>query len=396
MTELKNSFLAVFVAVLLSAGVFAADGGGGVPGSNTNAVMGLFNGKKIEISRDGGDLTAVLGGAGRRKPVIEDRHLPSDFFLSLNGEQLTWGQVDGYIDLLLLQNPLGIPPIASADEVAQIIANTRRQYAIKVGNVYVRNALLAQEARKVGLSISSAEMAVALTNSVRRVKPDLREKVLAAITKPDSFFYRDQRNYQLTMKYRNQVLMKGLEATEDEKAAVVKMREDLIAASMLTNRLLRPRMEGWLKEIRAGTRSFEKTAEEFSDCSSAENEGVFGEFDRESDLQSALKAFAFSATTNTLSEVIETPYSYHIVKVLKRTYDEDEDVKNGPSSVKIAHIMLEKVEVPQPLDDAGARELVVKRKVGSLLVVKQRELLESADLKSVVPIRLLKGKKERK
>ena len=70
-----------------------------------------------------------------------------------------------------------------------------------------------------------------------------------------------------------------------------------------------------------------------------------------------------------------------------------------PSRVKVAHIMLEKDEVPDELTVESARALVFKRKLGAYSVSRQKEALArvraSKDFKCAVQVKLFKDKKRK-
>lgn len=76
-----------------------------------------------------------------------------------------------------------------------------------------------------------------------------------------------------------------------------------------------------------------------------------------------------------------------------------ESVK-APTRVKVAHIMLEKEQLPEELDAASAMKLVSERKKRERLLAIEREELEKAmareDFRSAVPVTLLRKKKENK
>lgn len=72
----------------------------------------------------------------------------------------------------------------------------------------------------------------------------------------------------------------------------------------------------------------------------------------------------------------------------------------APTRVKIAHIMLEKQEIPEELDVEAARKLVVQRKQRSLMLELEREELKKAmaaeGFECAVPVTLLKQRKTKK
>ena len=78
--------------------------------------------------------------------------------------------------------------------------------------------------------------------------------------------------------------------------------------------------------------------------------------------------------------------------------DAEEPVEiRTPSRVKVAHIMLEKEEIPDELTAEAARQVVFKQKLGALSVARQKEALArvqaSKDFKCAVQVKLFKDKK---
>ena len=69
----------------------------------------------------------------------------------------------------------------------------------------------------------------------------------------------------------------------------------------------------------------------------------------------------------------------------------------APSRVKVAHIMLEKEDVPDALTAEDARKVVFRRKLGALSVARQKEALaraqKSQNFTCAVQVKLFKDKK---
>lgn len=384
---MNRSFALVFGLIVFCGSCYAAESN---VESNTNkASESIIAGKKFNLERGGGDLSEYFGNSSRKKTIEQVPHGPEDLFLSVNGEIVKWGEVDTHIDLLLVNSPLCLPPQATVEEVAQIIANTRAKYAEKLGNVYVRNALLAQKARECGISISSNELYAAICDTVSKIPASRRDKIRDGILTKDTYFKRDLENYQLTIKYRQEVLATNIVVSAEEIADAIAARKVEISQIVQTNATLRPRIEGYLRDIKAGKRDFGETAYDYSDCGSSGDDGDMGEFDRDCTLLSPLKDFVFSASTNTLSEVLETPYSYNIIKILGRTYDKDDETPEIPVSAHIAQIMLEKIPVPELLTEDSAKSYLTKKKLGVETVRLQQELFKTCKLQSALNIRLL-------
>ncbi len=408
--------LAIYMAAMAAMAAFAEEPQTGnaaveekepVEGEVREVMMGD---KKVKVYRENGEWvldTNKESGRGWTNDVAV-AHKADDEFLDFNGEKLSWGAVDKHIDLLMMNAPLSLSPQATAEDVEKATVVARGHYAARLGEMYVRNALLAQEARKMGLSVEEGEIRSALTNAVKRLSRKNRDTVLEAVLDPESYFWRNQENFLLTREYRAAKLMEPVEVSAEEVAAFKAECAEGIRRAQAMNATLRPKMEKWLEEIKAGTRDFNETAEDESDSPDTDADGTLGEFDREEAedfLAEDIRKFAFAASTNTLSEVMETPTEYHIVKVLARKYDAAEDdgsIPAGPDGVKaptsvtLAAIVKEKFEEPDMPTDEEAAEVVKKRKLGERLVAAQEEVLKRAKIKSVYPVRIRAGKDKAK
>lgn len=276
------------------------------------------------------DMKDSLGKASRKKAEEKVRarqtHARTDICLDFSGEKLTWGDVEDYVDLQLLEAPLNIPPEATVEQVQQIIARSKVRLEEIAINAFLRDALLAVEAKKCGLSVSDAELAAALNaGTAKSLKKATGEKIVPKLLDPNGYFARKQRNYILTKKYRDSVLAPALVVSSNDIAVCMAARHQANEDAAATNQLLKARIEDFLAKIKAGELDFGETAYEFSDCGSCMTNGDWGEFDRDCSLLQPLKDFIFAPSRAEMSEIIETPYSYHIVKILQRYYDEDEE-----------------------------------------------------------------------
>ena len=78
--------------------------------------------------------------------------------------------------------------------------------------------------------------------------------------------------------------------------------------------------------------------------------------------------------------------------------DRRAEAPKAPTSVEIAHIMLEKRQAGKELDRDSAREVVRKRKTHDMMIELEREELEaamkSADFRCEAPITLFKKRRK--
>jgi len=450
----------IFVALALASAVsFSAEADKpAVPAKSGGKRAGVVIDKSKKVG-DRLDLSDTFGQSSADKKKAAHAaalaHKREDVCLDYAGDVLTWGQVEDYVDLQLLEAPLNIPPQATLEQINKIVAASKIRLAEVAVNTYLREALMVPLAVQAGLSVSDAELNDALDRATK--KASLKKhgaEIVPKLREPGSFFSKYQKNYLLSRKYRSSVLDRELAASPAEIEACISNREAVIAAAIATNAAKRVVIEGYLEKIRAGELDFGETAYEFSDCGSSMDNGDWGEFDRDSKLVKPLKDFIFAPSKAEMSDVIETPYSYHIVKILERHYDGEEEIdeEDGeaapaaarasghgsaalvvslvlacavvlsvvllvfvprqavwryyallpvwgtavlaaavafkfaagddsdqvPTRVHVAHIMLEKEEVPPSLTAETARAEVCKQKLAKRTIALQVQLLDAA------------------
>lgn len=304
----------------------------------TPAQPGPIQGLVIDTNKVVGgrvDLTDSVAKAAAQKKTdkiaARKAHAREDICLRLGDEKLTWGDVEDYVDLQLLEAPLNIPPQATVEQVNQIIAISKIRMEELAINAFLRDALLASEAKKLGLSVTDEELDAALKKATAKsARKRHGAEIVPKLLDKNGYFARNQRNYLLTRKYRAAVLEPSIAVTSNELVAAISARRQEIADAIATNKLKKIEIEGFLKEIKSGERDFGETAYEFSDCGSCMENGDWGEFEADNcSLLQPLKDFIFAPSKAEMSEIIETPYSYHIVKILQRFYDKDEDSEDS-------------------------------------------------------------------
>ncbi len=84
-------------------------------------------------------------------------------------------------------------------------------------------------------------------------------------------------------------------------------------ADSSTKEAAKKKIEGILKEARSGA-DFAELAKKYSDCPSKQQGGDLGSFQR-GQMVKAFEDVAFAQTPGTLSDVVETQFGYHIIKV---------------------------------------------------------------------------------
>ena len=80
--------------------------------------------------------------------------------------------------------------------------------------------------------------------------------------------------------------------------------------------------------------------------------------------------------------MIETPYSWHILKLLKR----NEETEDEEASVEVAHIMMEKVIMGPMLTEDDARRRLMNAKVRIAMNDRLVDLLDTTKITCPIPI----------
>ncbi len=133
---------------------------------------------------------------------------------------------------------------------------------------------------------------------------------------PNEFKYPDKVRASHILISANQEEMKALYRSEkdtrykSEDELNAKLKQDLAAKHKLAQEVL--------AEVKKNPKNFEKIAREKSeDIASAKQGGDLGEFAYNEKVEAFSKA-AFAMKPNTISELVETPYGYHIIIVKDR------------------------------------------------------------------------------
>ena len=203
------STVSQLVFAIASACVVLASGGATpiVKPGNGGAKPGIVIDKKkmvggrVDLSDSFGKRSADKNDAAKK---AASAHKREDVCLDYAGDVLTWGQVEDYVNLQLLEAPLNIPPQATLEQIDKIVAASKIRLAEVAVNTYLREALMAMLARKAGLSVSDAELSDALDRATKKASFKKHgAEIVPKLREPNSFFAKYQRNYLLSRKYRS-------------------------------------------------------------------------------------------------------------------------------------------------------------------------------------------------
>lgn len=136
-----------------------------------------------------------------------------------------------------------------------------------------------------------------------------------------------------------------------DKVVRYKLMEEILSKSLAEDMSIPENKEAWenIKKIRErllSGESFDEVARsESEDTASTANGGLLGEVTRGMMVKS-FEDVAFSLEPGTLSDVVVTPYGYHLIKVDSSTPDGEGVIK----SVSARHILIRSIDLPVYLE----------------------------------------------
>ena len=266
---------------------------------------------------------------------------------------------------------------------------------------YVQYGVIAEAARKAGMSVPD-EMYEEYRAKARERYSKMGaagQRLQKLMDEPESFYEHNLTNALLWLEYRNKVIEPKVVVEDEAVAKLVESRRTGNDNRMKENFEKRDLMRD-IKEKLANGMDFGEAARKWSECDSAENGGVLmDEEDDEKaalvapdDLHPAVAAACAGLKEGETSEVIETPLTWHIMKVMKRHPPAEEgDVEK----MELAHIMLEKEMLKPELDTEQAREIIRKRTLRSAVDAEFAELYPQTDIDCKIPIMDDNGKSKK-
>ncbi|MCF6150020.1 MAG: hypothetical protein E3K37_15310 [Candidatus Kuenenia sp.] len=240
---------------------------------------------------------------------------------TINGEDITQAEVERVLNRFKNQ----IPPdrIASVEKqvLEGLVAQKLFLQFIKEKKITVGDDVLNAELDKVrediqmnpGLAGKSLEEVLESHGStVEDLKRDIiismsLEKFFAADVadeKVREYFEKNKQIYDGTEVKASHILVDTRNAQSEEDLKKAKAKIDKIKS-----------------EVAEGKKDFAKLAEEYSDCPSAKKGGDLGYFQRKGQMVEPFAAVAFALKVGEVSDVVQTQFGYHIIKVT--------DIKQG-------------------------------------------------------------------
>ncbi|HKL21648.1 MAG TPA: peptidylprolyl isomerase [Tichowtungia sp.] len=258
-----------------------------------------------------------------------------DVIVTVEGTDITYGEIMQAVQMRMQQMSQQVPP----QQLSQMYGQVFQQMT----DTLVANALLEHAAETSSLTVSDAE----LEEEIAEIKANAPEgqpleEVLAENGVDINEWKENLRSQMLVGKLVEEKTADIAEPTSEEVAAFYqenienfKMPESVTASHILiafdeedtdaTKAEKREKIEALKEQIENGA-GFAELATANSDCPSSQRGGDLGSFSR-GQMVPEFEATAFNMETNTVSDVVETQFGYHLIKV---TGHEDESVRSLP------------------------------------------------------------------
>jgi len=258
-------------------------------------------------------------GAGA---VPQDRisQLPPDSLVAtVNGEGLTAGQVNQEMNRIIaqiarnnnlpMQQFVGLRPMMIGQAVENLINQALLLQAINNSEVVVEETEIAEELEKIPPEIREQALANGIDEATIRenvVQAIKIRKMLGEIEISDeevSEFYNENPD-RFTQPESVAVRHILLAYAGAERSTATRSQEEARALA-----------EQLLASLRAGEASFPELAAANSDCPSKSDGGKLGDTVIRGSMVPEFEEAAFSLETGVVSEVVETPFGYHLILV---------------------------------------------------------------------------------
>lgn len=332
------------------------------------------------------------GRSQKKKPEVKLPDLkPEEPLITVNGSSITWGAVRAHAELLVSE--IRIPKGVTVEDFEEERDNFMLKRIYTVGHQFAVKTLFAQEALRRGITLKPTEVEAKreeIYARVRKQRSTKAERYLKTFNEPGSFFQIDLTNSLLMAHLEQDILKPAIKVDDLAITAAIAERKDENLKREKKNSELRPRLEKMRKELLDGTLKFEDTAFSESDCDSSYEYGLVGTR-AVKDLLPELVATLTNLTPEVLSEVVETPYSYHLLKLhkLNRGFPKEGSSEEPPVvSINFSHIMLEKKESLPELSKAELVEKIVAEKLAEQMEELEARLLKAAEVKTTLNVGL--------
>jgi peptidyl-prolyl cis-trans isomerase C len=238
----------------------------------------------------------------------------------VNGETITLGEVDA-----LLQHQL--PPATPPSELQ------RRQMQLEALTMLIDDRLVQQFLHKNGPPVAPAEVAKRLSELEAGLKAqgrNLNDFLRENGQTPDQLKAEIVKMLQWAGFVRRNITEADLKRYYEENKDYfdqIKVRASHIVVRVAANaspaeiQAARAKLENLKQEIASGKIDFAEAAKKYSQCPSAAEGGNIGYFSRKYTIQEPIAKAAFALKVGEMSDVVQSDYGLHLIKVTDRKAD---------------------------------------------------------------------------
>ena len=301
--------------------------------------------------------------------------------------KLKWGLLRKHVETLC--ENIDRPDMqASGNEAIKKVAF--QSMCRKLLKDYIEHGVFAVEARRLGITVDEAEFRT-YRQKAREGYARMGETGKALIKLLDSgesFYEHNLTNALYWKAYRAKEIEPKIELPDEDVRKFIEMRHEKNLKVLATNDLKRALIKDVLGKVKGGM-DFGEAAEKWSEDDSAETKGVMMDDHGEvplkfakDDLSEELAVRCWPMKAGETSDVIETPYAWHVVKLLKRnpaTADDEE-------TIEFAQIKLEKEFIEPEFSEEEARDKARALILRTAMTAKFAELMKKTHIDSKIPL----------
>jgi len=327
MTGLKNVLISITVVLLMANLACAKKKAKEVkePAAETKATA-TYDANETKKAEP----APAVEAAAPTAPVIEfnePKMDPSALVVTVNGTKITAGQIDTVLDARLEQMASRIPP--------NMKDQYRQQMRKRLVEQMVIEEILTQKEKTLNITVSQADVNAQVQEQMKSQNLNLDE--FKALLKNYGTTYTEfEQNMRKKLMFEK--LMEGefkskikeandaaIKAFYNENSDQFKEPESIHTKHILIKPAdgndpnkakaeAKVKAEEVLKKVKDGG-NFEELAKEYSACPSAKNGGDLGDAPKGSFVPAFEKA-AYALEPNQVSDVVETEFGYHIIKLI--------------------------------------------------------------------------------
>ena len=340
----------------------------------------------------GQDVVSVVGATKKRKGMTTGDILAGlkdeDVLIDIGGRfRLKWGLLRKHAETLC--SDIDRPDMqASGNDAVKKIAF--QSVCRKLLKDYVEHGVFALEACRLGLKVDEEEFRMyrQKAREAYERKGEVGKALIRLMESGESFYEHNLTNALYWKAYRTKEVEPKIELPDEDVHRFIGMRHEKNLRTLATNDFKRVLIRDILAKVKGGM-DFGEAAEKWSDDDSAATKGVMmddhGEvvvkFEK-GDLSEELVTHCWHLGIGEISDVIETPYAWHIVKMLKRNPATDD----AEETIEFAQIKLEKVFLKPEFSEVEARDRARTLILRTAMKAKFGELLGRTHIESKIPL----------